>query len=313
MYSCEIKINFRFTAEELIELTRVLDIADGIKTPSGYVFEGLEALCLLCGRFRTAGDMYDLTAKYDRSQSSISECINTLVDVLDNRWRHLLDFDTQGVLRPEALAEYATAIHNIGAPATTVWGFIDCTIRRICRPSLHQRVVYNGYKKYHAMKFQAVALPNGMFGHLYGPIEGRRADTGILNESELLEACEEHAYVEDDQGERQYFQLYGDAAYGLRQVLVSPYSGPGEHTEEEIEWNRCMGTVRIDVEHAFNIVSKTWPFLNAGWKMRLLSSPVGTYYRVGVLLTNAMNCLRPNQVAQAFDLQPPTLEEYFHN
>lgn len=290
-----------------------MGISNGIKTSNGYSFEGIEALCLLCGRFRTAGDIYELTAKYDRSQSAISECINALVVILDDQWKHLLDYDTQGVLHPHALAEYANAIRQAGAPANTVWGFIDCTIRRICRPSIFQRIVYNGHKKFHAMKFQAVALPNGLFGHLYGPIEGRRADTGMLNESELLEACKEHAYMEDEQGDRQYFQLFGDAAYGISEVLLSPYSGQGERTEEETEWNKGMGTVRVDVEHAFGIVSRLWPFLNAGWKMRLLSSPVGCYYRVGVLLTNAMNCLHPNQVAQAFDLKPPSLEEYFHN
>lgn len=304
---------FSFTAEELVDLTHAMDLTDGFKTPSGYVFDGLEALCLLCGRFRTAGDMYELTAKYDRSQSAISECINSLVDILDKRWAHLLDYDTQHILHPDALAEYADAISKAGAPTNTVWGFIDCTIRRICRPSIFQRLAYNGYKKYHAIKFQAVALPNGLFGHLYGPVEGRRADTGILNESQLLGACEEHAYEEDEQGERRYFQLYGDAAYGISQVIVSPYSGPNGQTAEELEWNKYMGTVRIDVEHAFGIVSRTWPFLNAGWKMQLMSSPVGSYYRVGVLLTNAMNCLRPNQVSRAFDLKPPTLEDYFRD
>ena len=43
-----------------------MDIAD-FKTSSGYVFTGLEALCLLCARLRTAGDMYELVTKYDRS------------------------------------------------------------------------------------------------------------------------------------------------------------------------------------------------------------------------------------------------------
>lgn len=106
-----------------------MGISDGIKTSNGYSFEGIEALCLLCGRFRTAGDIYELTAKYNRSQSAISECINALVVILDDQWRHLLDYDTQGVLHPQALAEYADAIRQAGAPANTVWGFIDCTIR----------------------------------------------------------------------------------------------------------------------------------------------------------------------------------------
>ena len=87
----------------------------------------------------------------------------------------------------------------------------------------------------------------------------------------------------------------------------------GDRTEEEKAWNAEMSAVRIEVEHGFGIVANTWPFLNAGWKMRLYSSPVGRYYRVGVLLTNCINCLWPNQVSQYFDCHPPKLNEYLHH
>ncbi|KAJ6600829.1 hypothetical protein B0H10DRAFT_1887659, partial [Mycena sp. CBHHK59/15] len=43
-----------------------------------------------------------------------------------------------------------------------------------------------------------------------------------------------------------------------------------------------MSAVRIEVEHGFGIVANLWPFLNAGWKMQLYSSPVGRYYRVAL-------------------------------
>ena len=71
-------------------------------------------------------------------------------------------------------------------------------------------------------------------------------------------------------------------------------------------------TCSLEVEHGFGIVQKLWPFLNAGWKMQLYSSPVGRYYRVGVLLANCMNCIRPNQVSQYFNCRPPFLEDYLH-
>lgn len=74
-----------------------------------------------------------------------------------------------------------------------------------------------------------------------------------------------------------------------------------------------MSAVCIEVEHGFRIVANTWPFLNAGWKMQVYSSPVGRYYQVGVLLTNCINCLRPSQVAQYFDCLPPELKEYLHH
>ena len=57
-----------------------------------------------------------------------------------------------------------------GAPLDNCFGFIDGTVRPICRPNRGQRTVYNGHKRVHALKFQALALPNGLIGHIYGPV-----------------------------------------------------------------------------------------------------------------------------------------------
>ena len=51
------------------------------------------------------------------------------------------------------------------------FGFVDGTVRPICRTGENQRLVYNGHKRVHALKFQAVALPNGLIGHLFGPVD----------------------------------------------------------------------------------------------------------------------------------------------
>lgn len=303
------------TANEIFEMVDALHIQD-ITTRGRYTFPALEAFCLMCARFRSAGDMYTLSILYDRSQSSISQVVNELVEVLDDLWEHLLDCDDQHLLRPSELARYADAIHDRGAPLKTVFGFIDCTIRRIAHPTWWQRQAYSGHKKVHALKFQAVMLPNGIIGHLFGPFEGRRADNFLLKESKFLERIALFAHEEDWNEnapmEERYFQIFGDPAYGVGRHIMSPFSGAGERTEAEKEWNASMSAVRIEVEHGFGIVANTWPFLNAGWKMRLYSSPVGRYYRVGVLLTNCLNCMRPNQVAQYFDCEPPELTEYLH-
>jgi hypothetical protein len=267
-------------------------------------------------RFRTPGDQYDLSIKYNRSQSAISEITNWVTVFVDENWKHLLDFDHTHLLSPHNLENYAGAIHQSGAPLTGVWGFIDCTIRRISRPSIHQRQAYSGHKKFHALKFQAVMLPNGIFGHLFGPHEGRRNDSFLLNESGLLATCAEYAVREGTDentpdGER-YLQLFGDPAYGNSQQINSPFAGLGVRTEEEKEWNLAMAAERIGVEHGFALVTNNFPFLNAGWKMQVYSSPVGRYYRVGVVFTNAISCVRSNQIAQHFNCQPPSLKDYFH-
>ena len=307
----------RMTASEIFEMVEALEIPQKFVTENHYAFSGVEAFCLLCARFRSAGDMYSLAMLYDRSQSSISECVNELVEMLDEEWEHLLGCDEEYLLHPSELARYADAIHIRGAPLKSVAGFIDCTIRRICCPGVWQCQAYSGHKKFHALKFQALMLPNGIIGHLYGPFEGRRHDNILHTESGLLDCLAQFAHQEntdeDTPIEERYFQISGDPAYGVGLNILSPFSGPGERTEEEKEWNAEMSAVRIEVEHGFGIVSNTWPFLNAAWKMQLYSSPVGRYYRVGVLLTNCLNCLRPNQVAQYFDCIPPELHEYLHH
>jgi hypothetical protein len=83
--------------------------------------------------------MYTLSMLYDRSQSAISECVNELVEYLDERWEHLLGCDEDHLLHPDNLAVYAAAIHNRGAPLASIFAFIDCTIRRICHPTWFQR------------------------------------------------------------------------------------------------------------------------------------------------------------------------------
>ena len=50
------------------------------------------------------------------------------------------------------------------------FGFIDGTVRPICRPKQNQRIVYNGHKRVHGLKCQSVVLPSGMIANMYGPV-----------------------------------------------------------------------------------------------------------------------------------------------
>ncbi|KAG1849650.1 hypothetical protein DFJ58DRAFT_611020, partial [Suillus subalutaceus] len=149
---------FQMTASELLELAQALRLPDEIRTDMGHKFTAIEALCLTCARLRSAGDLYELVSKFDRSAAGISEIVNWVIIFIDEKWGHLLDFDQEHLLSRPNLEKYARAVHESGAPLTGIWGFIDCTIRRICRPSHWQRQAYNGHKKYHALKFQAVML-----------------------------------------------------------------------------------------------------------------------------------------------------------
>ena len=78
------------------------------------------------------------------------------------RFGHLLTTLRPGLFSPDKLKEYARVIARKGAPLKQCIGFVDGTVRAMARPSHDQRQYYNGHKRVHALKFQALVLPNGI-------------------------------------------------------------------------------------------------------------------------------------------------------
>ena len=93
---------------------------------------------------------------------------NEVIDNIFNNHSHRISEWNDDILNPQLLQEYADVIHAKGAPLENCFGFIDGTVRPIARPDQQQRIVYNGHKRVHSLKFQSVALPNGLIGNMYG-------------------------------------------------------------------------------------------------------------------------------------------------
>ena len=111
-----------------------------------------------------------------------NEMVNYIYDIHGHRltqWNHQ-------ILQPEALETYAQAITNKGAALTNCFGFVDGTVRQISRPGKNQRMVYNGHKRVHALKFQSVAIPNGIIANLYGPVGKNLPSTNFLRLKPLI-------------------------------------------------------------------------------------------------------------------------------
>ena len=72
-------------------------------------------------------------------------------------------------------------------------------MRPVARPGEHQRVLFNGHKRVHAIKFQSVVAPNGLIVNLFGPVEGKRHDSGMLAMSGLLPILETHCITPSGQ------------------------------------------------------------------------------------------------------------------
>ena len=148
----------------------------------------------------------------------------------------------------EKLIQYAAAVEAKGAPLQNCWGFIDGTVRAICRPSVYQREMYNGHKRYHALKFQSICTPDGYISHFCGPFNGYYHDARILRESCTVEWLEENCIFNGE-----VFPVYGDPAYGRTQVLQSPFREPLVDEYEKL-FNKRMSSVRECVEWGFGKV-----------------------------------------------------------
>ncbi|KAF8582037.1 hypothetical protein K439DRAFT_1618613 [Ramaria rubella] len=290
-------------------------LLDPLITCRGYQAPAIECISLLCARLRTPNDQWSLSTKYVHLQSAISEIMNEMALFVDYTWRHLLDWDDKGVVSPECLQTYADSFHAFGAPSHSLFGFIGCTIWQTCRPGMFQELAYTGYKKHHEMKFQGIVTPNGLMVHLAGPFCAPQNDCGVLHESKLVDKLPQHAIQlgsqEGDAPEQLFFQVYGDSAYGISPVILSPYSHVRELTDKEHAWNETMGGVWILVEHGFSLVLQDWPFLQAFWKQKIYGNACGLLYHVAILLTNAHSCFVPNQTAVRYRCDPPMVHEYF--
>ena len=133
--------------------------------------------------------------RYGRPVPQYSIISSHILDDLYTRFSYLLESFDLPFLQSHMLEMYCRAIYNKGAALGNCFGFIDGTVRPVCRPGGRmQRLIYNGHKRVHASKFQSTAIPNGIIANLYGPVEGKRRDSRMLAMSGLLPKLQTYAF-----------------------------------------------------------------------------------------------------------------------
>ena len=98
----------------------------------------------------------DMTPRFGRSKSEIYLIVNTVLRCICTQFEHILSSFQQKWLHLDNLTEYTVAVHNKRHALDNCWGFIDGTVRPICRPGENQRVVYHGHKRVHALRYQSI-------------------------------------------------------------------------------------------------------------------------------------------------------------
>ena len=108
--------------------------------------------------------------RFARPVPVISMITNILIDYISEIHSRRITHWNREILDADHLEMYAAAITSRDSPLHNCFGFIDGTVRPIARPGENQRILYNGQKWVHAIKFQSVVLPNGLIGNMYGPL-----------------------------------------------------------------------------------------------------------------------------------------------
>ena len=157
--NAECNAEFRFYKHDIYKLADALQLPDEFVTYNGLIVESISALCIYLKRFSYPCRYGDMVFHFARPVPEICIITNHMIDWIYNRWHHLLTTYNHNLLSPANLMLYADAVHQSGAALNNCWGFIDGTVRPVCRPGVNQTVIYNGHKRVHSIKFQSVALP----------------------------------------------------------------------------------------------------------------------------------------------------------
>ena len=148
------KAEFRFLEKDIYVLKDVLQIPDEVVCYNRLVVNGIETLCVLLKRFACPIHNGNMCPRFAQPVPRFSIITTAVMDMIYRQEGHCLRSFHQAWLSPANLQTYADVIHEAGAPYTDCWGFVDGTVRPVCRPGTLQRPLYNAHKRVQAIKFQ---------------------------------------------------------------------------------------------------------------------------------------------------------------
>ena len=247
------KAEFRFYKNDFYNLG-ALHLPDQFTCYNGLKTDGLEEFCMLLKRFAYPCRYLDMITRFARPVPRLCMASNLVMDYIYTAWGRVLTNLNQPWLSPVNLERFSNAVFEKGAPLSNCIGFV---VRPVCRPGTSQRLLYNGRKRVHVIKFQSVAVPNGIVASLYGPVEGKRHDSYMFNQSDLFNKLVQNAVDTNSN----VLCIYSDPAYPHRPQLPRPFQAP-RITQGEKDCNTAMSKVRVSVQWAFGGIINYFKFLD---------------------------------------------------
>lgn len=221
--------------------------------------------------------------------------------LIAKRWAHLLVPGHLSMAKENAARWASAIVRKLGFNAKGCIMFVDGTEIECCRPSIWQKLLFNGHKRYHSTGWQGLMAPVGIIIQLFGPCLGSANDSYMINASRLIDILE---------GDFPNHYVYADLGYGLSPKIQHGFSNATATADQSL-YNRLWSRVRIAVEWGFGSVKETLKTIDQSRSQKPLEQGIAVWYMVAVILRNCIVCLRgQDEVSLHFGLRPPALDEY---
>jgi hypothetical protein len=268
------------------------------------------AFLCMCMKYAWPTRLGTMTELFGKGTSWISRIIKALRLLLFNAFHARLR--TPRCISEDDLRRFSAAV-QAKSGVDVCFGFLDGTVRPVCKPRDAQGELYNGKDRVHALKYQIVSTPDGIIRHIDGPWPGRRHDQHMVSSAPCslgLPVLQEWllAHPRTPYG-TQYF-IYADAGYTTAPGIETPWPDADFNLEHHA-YNEAMSASRIAVEWEFGHILFYWAAHHFKPQQKVLSNQgIGQVYFVSAFLTNLYTCLHPSKTSNYFGLQPPSLSSY---
>ena len=170
MDEAECKAEFCVEKNDLHRLTETLQIPGTLKCYQGTVCDGMDGLCMLLKRLSYPCRFNDMISRFGRPVHELCMTTNPVMDFIYVTDGHRITQSNPAVSWISWTVRCCAAIAGKGGTLDNCFGFVDGTVRPVSKPGEQQTIVYNGHKRVHALKFQSVAVPNGLIANVDSPV-----------------------------------------------------------------------------------------------------------------------------------------------
>ena len=144
-----------------------------------------------------------------------------------------------------------------------------------------------------------------MIVNLYGSVEGKRHDSGMLAMSGVLPQNQINTRTPNENP----LCAHIDPACLLGVQLQGSFKE--NLNQQQKDYNQAMSQGRTPVEWVFGDIANYFAFLDFKRTLKINMKAIKKMYSVCTLLTNAHTCLYQSIISSYFGMEPPLLDEYF--